>query len=142
MLEILTGIISGLFTAMGMGGGTILILILSIFMGIEQHVAQATNLIFFVPTSLSSIITMMKEKLINLKVGIPIGFSGVIGAIIGAKISVKLDVNSLKKHFGIFLIAITIYEIYSFVKEYKKDRIRHRISKIMKSICFIHLLDS
>ena len=54
------------------------------------------------------------------KIGIPVAISGIIGAIFGAKISVKMDVKHLKKHFGIFLILITIYEIYSLIKEYKK----------------------
>lgn len=124
MLEILTGIISGTVSGTGMGGGTILILILSVFMGIDQHVAQATNLIFFVPTSITAIITTMKDKLINWKIAIPVAISGVIGAIFGAKISVNMDVNRLKKYFGIFLILITIYEIYSLIKQYKKTKSR------------------
>lgn len=124
MLEVLTGIISGTVSGTGMGGGTILILILSIFMGIDQHIAQATNLIFFVPTSIVAIITTIKEKLINWKIGIPVAISGVIGAIFGAKISVNMDVNRLKKYFGIFLLLITIYEIYSLIKQYKKDKIK------------------
>ena len=124
MLEVLTGIISGTVSGTGMGGGTILILILSVFMGIEQHVAQATNLIFFVPTSITAITTTMKEKLINWKIGIPVAISGIVGAIIGAKISVNMDVNRLKKYFGIFLLLITIYEIYSLIKQYKKDKIK------------------
>lgn len=119
MLEFFTGVISGTVSGTGMGGGTILILILSVFMGIDQHVAQGANLIFFVPTSISAIITTFKEKLINWKVGIPVAVSGIIGAIIGAKISVKMDVNRLKRYFGIFLILITIYEIYSLIKQYK-----------------------
>ena len=123
MLEGLTGLISGIVSGTGMGGGTILILILSIFIGIDQHIAQATNLVFFVPTSISAIITTIKEKLINWKIGVPIAISGVIGAIIGAKISVKMNVQKLKKYFGIFLIIITIYEIYSLIKEYKKGRL-------------------
>lgn len=122
MLEVLTGIISGTVSGTGMGGGTILILILSVFMGIDQHVAQATNLIFFVPTSITAIITTMKEKLINWKIGIPVAVSGIIGAIFGAKISVNMDVNRLKKYFGIFLILITMYEIYSLIKQYKIDK--------------------
>ena len=121
MLEFLTGIISGAFSGTGMGGGTILILILSVFMGVEQHIAQATNLVFFVPTSISAIITTIKDKLINWRIGIPVAISGIIGAIFGAKISVKMDVKHLKKYFGIFLILITIYEIYSLIKEYKKN---------------------
>lgn len=124
MLEIITGVISGTVSGTGMGGGTILILILSIFMGIDQHVAQATNLIFFVPTSITAIITTIKEKLINWKIGIPVAISGVVGAVFGAKISVNMDVNKLKKYFGIFLLLITFYEIYSLIKTYKKDRIK------------------
>ena len=122
MLEILTGLISGTVSGTGMGGGTILILILSVFMGVEQHTAQATNLVFFVPTSLSAIVTTIKDKLINWKVGIPVAISGIVGAIIGAKISVNMDVKHLKKYFGIFLILISIYEIYSLIRQYKKDR--------------------
>ena len=119
MLEFFTGVISGTVSGTGMGGGTILILILSVLMGIDQHVAQGANLIFFVPTSISAIITTFKEKLINWKVGIPVALSGIVGAIIGAKVSVNMDVNKLKRYFGIFLILITIYEIYSLIKQYK-----------------------
>ena len=49
MIEILIGMISGIVSGTGMGGGTILIFLLTFMMGIEQHVAQATNLIFFIP---------------------------------------------------------------------------------------------
>lgn len=122
MLEIFTGIISGMVSGIGMGGGAILILVLSVFMGINQHIAQATNLVFFIPTSITAIIITIKEKLINWKVGLPIAISGIIGAIIGTKISVKMEVKQLKKYFGIFLILISIYEIYSLIKTYKKDK--------------------
>lgn len=122
MLEFFTGIISGTVSGTGMGGGTILILILSVFMGIDQHIAQATNLVFFVPTSITAIITTMKDKLINWKIGVPVAIAGIVGAIFGAKISVNMDVKHLKKYFGIFLILITVYEIYSLIKKYKKDK--------------------
>ena len=51
MMEIIIGILSGIVSGAGMGGGTILILLLSFLLGIEQHVAQGANLIFFIPTS-------------------------------------------------------------------------------------------
>ena len=50
MIEILIGVVSGIVSGTGMGGGTILIFLLTFLMGVEQHIAQATNLIFFVPT--------------------------------------------------------------------------------------------
>ena len=87
--------------------------------GVEQHTAQATNLIFFIPTSISAIITTWKDKLIDFKLGIPIVIFGIIGAIIGAKISVNMNVDILKRCFGIFLGLIAVYEIYSLIKEYK-----------------------
>ena len=62
MFEILVGFISGIVSGTGMGGGTILILVLSVFLGIEQHIAQATNLIFFIPTSISAIMVNAKNK--------------------------------------------------------------------------------
>ena len=105
-----------------MGGGTILILVLSIFLGVEQHIAQATNLVFFVPTSISAIIISIKSKLIEWKIGIVLAITGIIGAIIGANISAKIEVKSLKRYFGIFLAGIAIYEIYSMIKEYKKEK--------------------
>ena len=66
MIEILIGMISGIVSGTGMGGGTILIFLLTFMMGIEQHVSQATNLIFFIPTSIVAIIINIKNKNIDL----------------------------------------------------------------------------
>lgn len=122
MVEILTGFISGIISGTGMGGGTILILCLSIFLGIDQKMAQATNLIFFIPTSIAAIYVNIKEKKINMKVAKSIIFWGVIGAIIGAIIAQKIEVRLLKKLFGVFLAIIAIHEIYILFKEYKKEK--------------------
>ena len=51
MKEILIGLVAGIVSGTGMGGGTVLILLLTALCGIEQHIAQATNLIFFIPTA-------------------------------------------------------------------------------------------
>jgi len=89
MWEIITGVISGTISGTGMGGGTILILVLSIFLGVEQHTAQATNLVFFIPTSISAIIVSIKSKLIEWKIGITIAIFGVVGAVIRSKYIIK-----------------------------------------------------
>ena len=122
MTEVLIGIISGIVSGTGMGGGTILIFLLSFMLEIEQHTAQATNLIFFIPTSIVAILVILKNKNIDLKLAITISICGVIGAILGANISTHTDVVILKKCFGIFLAVIAINEIYSIIKLYKKDR--------------------
>ena len=122
MIEILIGMISGIVSGTGMGGGTILIFLLTFMMGIEQHVSQATNLIFFIPTSIVAIIINIKNKNIDLKLAIIISIFGILGAIIGSNISVYTDVKILKKCFGAFLIIVAINEIYSIIRLYKKDK--------------------
>ena len=111
-----------------MGGGTILIFLLTFLMGIEQHMAQATNLIFFIPTSIVAIIVNLKNKNIDIKLAIIISIFGILGAIIGANISIHTDVQILKKCFGIFLAIIAINEIYSIIKLYIKQN--KKIKKI------------
>ena len=125
MVKILIGAFSGIFSGVGMGGGTILIFLLTTFAGLEQHIAQATNLIYFVPTAISAIIVNYREKNIDTKLAIFISTCGVIGAIIGATISVNTNVKILRRAFGIFLAIIAIHKIYTLMKEYKKYKKRH-----------------
>lgn len=125
MKEIIIGIVAGIITATGMGGGTILILSLGIFMNINQHIAQATNLVFFIPTSIVAIIYNIIKRKIDFKLSTPIIFFGIIGAIIGAKLSMSINAERLRRYFGFFLLIIAGNEIYSLLKTYifcgKKD---------------------
>lgn len=128
MLEILIGIVSGIIGGLGMGGGTVLILFLSLFLDVEQHIAQATNIVFFVPTAISAIIVSIKNKNINFKIALPICLWGTLGAFVGACISLKMNMNLLRKCFGAFLIFIAIYQTY----EYKKTKKKHNNTKNKK----------
>ena len=130
MKEIIIGIVSGIVSGTGMGGGTILIFLLTFMCEIEQHIAQATNLIFFITTSIVAIIVKIKNKNIKFKIATIISIFGILGAIVGANISIHTDVNRLRKFFGIFLAVIAIHEIYTIIKENKKIRKGHNKNKI------------
>lgn len=108
-----------------MGGGTILILLLSLFLKLDQHIAQATNLVFFIPTAIASIFVNFKNKNILGRQAVPIIVAGMIGASISAFIGSQMQVTALKKLFGIFLLIIAIYEIVSWYKMYRKPKVRH-----------------
>lgn len=117
-------------------GGTILIFLLTFLCGLEQHVAQASNLIFFIPTSIVAIIVNIKNKNIDLKLATIISIFGILGAIIGANLSIHTDVKTLRKYFGIFLAIIAIHEIYTIIKENKKvkkgyNKIAKKFEKIL-----------
>lgn len=120
-MEIIVGLIAGVGTSIGIGGGTILILFLTMFLGIEQHIVQAINLVCFVPASIISIIYNLKEKNINIKESITILISGIVGALLGCYISKNININVLRKLFAIFLLCISIYEIYDLYKYIKKQ---------------------
>lgn len=122
MLEIIFGLISGIITGLGMGGGTVLILLLSLFNGVEQHIAQATNLVFFIPTALAAIFMNLKQKNVDLKLAINISFFGILGAILGAVISNNINSENLRKYFAIFILIIALHEVYELYKEYKNRR--------------------
>lgn len=122
MGTIIIGFISGICTGLGVGGGSMLILLLDLFFNFDQHIAQATNIICFVPSAIISIMVSIKNKNIKFKIAFPIIAWGVIGSIIGAAISSKLNVIYLKKIFGIFLIGISLNEFYSIYSKYIKSK--------------------
>ena len=122
MKEIIIGMLSGTVAALGMGGGTVLILLFNIFSEYDQHLIQGTNLIFFIPTSIVAIYMNIKNKTIDFKIAKIIIFAGIIGAIIGSFLSFKFESGFLKKIFGIFLLFIAFLEIYSLIKQYKQSK--------------------
>lgn len=112
----------GLLAVWECGGGTVLIYLLTTFLKVDQHVAQGANLLFFIPTCITAIMINIKNKNISYKVAVPIIISGVIGAIAGAKLSVNMPIKELRKYFGIFLMGVSVHEIYSLKKEYRKSK--------------------
>ena len=127
MIIILISIISGIISGLGQGGGSILILLLSVFMNIPQQTAQGTNLLFFVPTAIIATIANLRQKCIDLKMAITIGIAGIVGAIIGAKVSVNMNSDMLKKYFAIFLLCIAVYELYDIYKNYRDNKFKKNI---------------
>lgn len=119
----LIGLISGICTGIGIGGGAILVLLLDLFLNFNQHSSQAINLICFIPAALLTIFFNIKNKNIDIHFSLPILLFGILGAVIGSLISKNMNVYFLKKLFGIFLIIISICEIfdlYDFIKNKKQ----------------------
>lgn len=123
MVEIIIGLISGIITSFGMGGGTILILLLTLILKSQQISAQATNLIFFIPTALIASVINSKQKNIDYKIGSIIAICGIIGAIIGAKVAIIIKTD-LKKYFAIFLLIIAVCETYSYIKNFFVNKLK------------------
>lgn len=111
MILFLIGLASGIISGMGIGGGAILIPALVIFAQPEQHIAQSVNLLFFIPTAIIALIVHIKNKNIDFKMALPIILAGLVGAFFGSRFAISLPGAQLKKFFGIFLLAMGIYEL-------------------------------
>lgn len=119
MIIILISVISGIISGMGIGGGTILIPALTIFLKTEQHIAQSVNLLAFIPTAIVAIISHLRQGNIEKKITIKLILYGILGAIIGSYFAVKLPGYVLRRLFGGFLLVMGLYEVCS-KKKYKK----------------------
>ena len=104
LIGILAGILSGL---VGVGGGVIMVPLLVLLLGFNQHQAQGTSLaVLVVPVTAVAVYTYHKEGFIDWRyVGI-IAMFFVIGGYFGSKIAVGLDQKMLKKVFGFILLLI------------------------------------
>lgn len=106
------GLISGIVSGMGIGGGTILIPGLIIFTTLNQQQAQSVNLFTFIPIALVAVITHLKNKSVEVKIWLPLTITGVLGAIIGSKLAVNMSSELLRKMFGVFLFVMAIYQFF------------------------------
>ncbi len=112
MTVFLIGLAAGIISGMGIGGGAVLIPALVLFVRPEQHVAQSTNLLFFIPTAIVALTIHIKRRRIDFKTGIPIMLFGLAGAILGSRLALAADGLLLRKGFGVFLLIMGLYEIF------------------------------
>lgn len=105
------GLAAGVISGMGMGGGAILIPALVLTVKPGQHIAQSVNLLFFVPTAIIALIIHIKNRQIDFKMALPIILSGLCGSLVGSWLAVRLAEGVLKKFFGFFLVAMSVYEM-------------------------------
>ena len=133
---IIAGLVSGIVGGMGMGGGTLLIPILTIFLSFKQKNAQAINLLVFIPMALVALIIHIKNKLVDFKVGIPVVISGVIFSVLGSLLASVLSNEILQKIFGVFLLAVGINQAVQTIIALKKSKEKPKFEKIKFRIYF------
>lgn len=104
LIPFLCGLGAAVISAWGVGGGTLLLLVMTLFLGIDQRTAQGINLLFFLPTALSALICHAKGGYLDkptLKAAIPVA---VLAAGAGAWLATAMDVALLRKPFGVYLL--------------------------------------
>lgn len=104
-----------------MGGGTILIPALTVLLGVEQHVAQAANLIAFLPMAAFSLNVHKKSGNLKTEGVLPLVLSALLTGVLGSVVAAYLPATILKKLFGAFLIALAVKGALAFLPSSKKS---------------------
>lgn len=113
IIPALAGFLTGILSAWGIGGGTLLLLVMTLFLGVDQLTAQGINLLYFLPTAAMALVQHRKNGLLDAPVlggAIPWGLPA---AALGAFLATAVDVAALKKPFGVFLLAAGLYTVFS-----------------------------
>lgn len=109
----LAGAVTGILSGFGIGGGTLLLIYMTSFAGVAQHLAQGINLLYFLPTAATALPSHIKNGFIAWKTALPAILAGLAGTGLAAWMATALDVALLRRFFGAYLIVIGIRELFS-----------------------------
>ena len=113
----LAGLAGGLLGGMGMGGGTVLIPLLSIFMNVDQHAAQALNLISFLPMAVVALVIHFKNGLVEYKKSLFVIVPALLFAVLGCFAAKNTEGELLGKLFGGVLAALSGFQFCSVFRK-------------------------
>ena len=109
-LLILFGFLAGIIGGMGMGGGTVLVPLLS-FLDLEQKAIQGINLISFLPMCLVALALHFKKGLVKPKNILYIVIPAVVMATLGALLASDSQNKFLRIVFALFLSAVGSWQL-------------------------------
>lgn len=110
-VEALVGALLGFLAGLGIGGGSLLLLWLTLVLGMDQGTARAVNLLFFLPAAAVACCFRLRQGILKLRIVLPAVLAGCITAVLGSRLGTHLDMAVLKKGFGILLIATGVREL-------------------------------
>lgn len=108
---ILVGTVLGFFSGLGVGGGSLLVLWLTLVLDFDPGTARMLNLLFFLPSAAVSCLFRWKQGRLPLKKLLPAVMAGCLSAILLSHIGQELDIKWMKKFFGILLLITGIREL-------------------------------
>lgn len=117
----IASLVAGFVSALGLGGGGILVLYLTLFLNMEQMQAGGINLIFFLPLAAVSIAIHIKNKLIDYKFALKCAPFGVLGAFLGVWLANTIQPFWISKGFAVFVLILGIRELFFSPKKKEPD---------------------
>ena len=108
----IAGAVFGFLAGLGVGGGSLLMLWLTVVLGTAYTTARTINLLFFIPTALISCFFRRKQGALDFRKILPAILCGVASAALTSIVSSRFDMELLKKLFGGLLIITGLRELF------------------------------
>lgn len=108
---LIVGTVLGFLSGLGIGGGSLLVIWLTVVLQTDPAVARGINLLFFVPSAVGACILRAKQNRLKLRPLLPAIIAGCIAAAVFSQVAAAMDVRILKKLFGGVLLAAGIREL-------------------------------
>lgn len=110
-LSALVGLALGLLAGLGTGGGSLLLLWLTLLAGVEADTAQTVNLLFFLTSAASVSLLRLRKGNLQIKKILPGILAGCAGAAAFSVLGRYLNAEILKMAFGVLLLLTGLREL-------------------------------
>ena len=111
-IPLLAGAATGVLSAWGIGGGTLLLLVMTLLLGVEPRTAQGINLLYFLPTAATALPAHVKNGYVDRAAAWPAILAGLLGTALSAWAATGLDVQLLRRCFGVYLLYVGVTELF------------------------------
>lgn len=111
LIDLMTASLLGFLAGIGTGGGSLLILWLTLVRGFSPEQTRTINLMFFIPSAIIATVINIRKKTIHLKKVLPAIIAGCIAAALTSFLGKNIDTEILRKMFGGLLIFAGLREI-------------------------------
>ena len=106
------GTVLGFLSGLGIGGGSLLILWLTVVLGMPPEHARSINLLFFLPAAAIALCFRWNQGAVKLRRVLPAMIAGSLTAAVFSIVGMQLELSLLKKLFGGLLIATGLRELF------------------------------
>lgn len=105
------GTVLGFLSGLGTGGGSLLILWLTVVLNMDPGMARSINLLFFIPSALVACLFRWKQGKLDLRRVLPAILAGCAGAWLFSWVGSIMEMKWLKKLFGVLLLFTGVREL-------------------------------
>ena len=109
----------GFLSGLGVGGGSLLMLWLTVVLEAPQEYARLMNLLFFVPCAVAAFAFRFRSKKVSWSILLTAMAAGCIGSVIGNLLGRQLDLERLRKVFGVFFVICGFRELTYRPRKFK-----------------------